>query len=123
MSSPAEIELGHKVDLYQFYISAYTKGIAFFLAITGALLKFAVDSDDYRQLFSLAGLACNAAVLIPLIFGAFHERRMAAHHRRLAKATGTTFISTAALKMLVWATAVFWAILCLMWVYVLLWLN
>jgi len=119
----AKVELEHRVNLYQFYIGTYTKGIAFFLAITGALLKFALDSEQYRSVFSWAGLLCNAAILIPLIFGIAHERKIAAAFKRLAESTGTTRISTGPLRILAIATVVFWSILCVGWVYVLFWLQ
>jgi len=123
MNEEAKAELEHRVSLYQFYIGSYTKGIAFFLAITGALLKFAVDSTEYRSVFAVVGLLCNAAVLIPLLYGARHERQIARDFTRLAEATHTKSISTGPLRMLVVATATFWVILCVGWLYVLLWLK
>ena len=120
MNEEAKVELEHRVSLYQFYIGTYTKGIAFFLAITGALLKFALDSAEYRVIFAAAGLICSASILIPLGYGAHHERQIARDFTRLAEGTNTRSISTGPLRMLVVATAIFWAIVCLGWLYVLL---
>jgi len=56
MDETAKIELEHRVKLYQFYLGCYIKGIAFFLAITAALLKFALDSTKHSRIFSWAGI-------------------------------------------------------------------
>lgn len=118
----AKIELEHRVALYQFHLGSYIKGVAFFLAITGALLKFGLDSELYRAVFSWAGLMCNFAILIPLIFSFVHERHIARDFDRLAIATKTATISTNPLRMLAIATTVFWLILSAGWIYVIFWL-
>lgn len=123
MNENAKIELAHRVGLYQFYISQYTRGIAFFLAITGVLLKFAIDSQQYRFIFSLIGVICSLAVLIPLLFGFWHESNIASDFKRLAQKTKTEMISTAPLKMLSIATAVFWSIVFFGWLYVMICLK
>lgn len=51
MDEPSKFELVQRVRLYQFYIDCYIKGIAFFLAITAALLKFAMDDKSNRTVF------------------------------------------------------------------------
>jgi hypothetical protein len=123
MKESDKIELEHRVNLYQFYIDQYTKGIAFFLAITGALLKFAIDSKNYRTIFSAIGILCSLAVLIPLLFGFNHESSMSKDFGRLAQNTGTKKISTTPLKMLAIATAIFWIIVFLGWLYLMIFLK
>ena len=61
MDEAAKLELGHQVDLYQFYIGSYIKGLAFYIAVTGALLKFALDEMQYRRVFTSAGLLVSMA--------------------------------------------------------------
>jgi hypothetical protein len=123
MNEAARLELDHRVRLYQFYIDCYIKGAATFLAIMAALLKFAVDAGTYRSVFSVAALVCCAAILIPLSFGVFDERRMSRDFIRLAAATGTVAISTAPLRMLSAAVAVFWLIVACGWFYILVWMK
>ena len=122
MNESAKLELEQRVRLYEFHVGAYIKGIAFYLAITGVLLKFAVDTVQYRTVFAAAGLLCSFAILIPLMFGLRHERVMRRRFVELAEATGTNPISTSPLLMLSVATASFWMIVSAGWVYVLHWL-
>ncbi|MDZ4287355.1 MAG: hypothetical protein U0984_05325 [Prosthecobacter sp.] len=119
MDESSKFELEQRVRLYQFYVDCYIKGIAFFLAITAALLKFAMDSKPYRTVFAVAAIICTLSILIPLIFGMVDERKMARDFRRLAEATKTTPTSTAPLRMLAIATAYFWLIVFGGWIYIL----
>ena len=121
MAESARVELELRVRLYEFYVGSYIKGIAFYLGITGILLKFAVDSENYRSTFCAAGILCAVAVLVPLVFGSVHERAMRVRFRELAKATDTEAISTSPLRMLVFATVVFWVIIAGGWVYIWQW--
>lgn len=111
--------------LYQFYIDCYIKGIAFFLGITAALLKFALDSDSagHRTIFALAAITCTVAILIPLVFGIVDESRMAADFRRLAEATKTRPISTVPLRVLSITTGCFWIIVFSGWIYIFGWMR
>jgi dihydrodipicolinate synthase/N-acetylneuraminate lyase len=123
MDEAAKLELEHRAKLYQFYVDCYIKGIAFFLGITAALLKFAIDSADHRATFSVAGILCSLVVLIPLRYAFAHQKTMAADFQRLAKATQTKPISVEPLHMLVRATTGFWIIIALAWVYIPVWLR
>jgi hypothetical protein len=123
MEETAKTELENQVTLYQFYVSTYTKGIALYLAITGALLKFAIDSKEYRQVFGAAGLLSAIAILIVLGFGIAWERITAKEFRRLAVTTGTTCISTAPFRALTVAVAAFWVLVFIGWFYILFWLE
>jgi hypothetical protein len=122
MDESDKFELEQRLRLYQFYIDCYIKGIAFFLAITAALLKFAVDAKSYRTVFAVAAIMCTVAVLIPLVFGLIDERKIARDFRRLAETTQTKPISTAPLLMLSIATAYFWLIVFGGWIYILCWM-
>lgn len=122
IDEPVKLELDHRVKLYQFYVELYVKGIALYLGITSVLLKFAVDSTSYREVFCVAGLACAFAILIPLFFAYQHERTLRADFDRLAKASGINAISTSPLLYLSHATTCFWFIIFMGWFYVLLWL-
>jgi hypothetical protein len=122
MDESAKLELEHRVRLYQFYIDCYIKGMAFFLGITAALLKFAVDSIPYRNIFAVAAIGCTLTILIPLIFGMVDERRIARDFKRLAELTKTAPISTAPLLMLSVAVATFWVIILGGWIYVIRWM-
>ena len=119
MDDASKTELDHQVTLYQFYLGTYTKGIALFLAITGALLKFALDSKEYRQVFGMAGLASAIAILIIIGYAVFWERITAKEFKRLAEATGTTPISTAPFRALAVAVAAFWVLVFVGWIYIL----
>lgn len=122
MEETSKIELENQVTLYQFYVATYTKGLALFLAITGALLKFALDSKEHRQVFGTAGLLSAIAVLIVLGFGIAWERTTAKEFRRLAMTTGTTCISTSPFRALTVTVAVFWVMVFIGWLYILFWL-
>ena len=119
MDESAKLELEHRVRLYQFYLDCYIKGIAFFLGITAALLKFAVESSLSRATFSLAGVLCSLVILIPLVFAYTHEKALSAEFLRLAEATRTRPISTSPLRMLTRATTLFWVIIAGGWCYLL----
>ena len=122
MDESSKFELEQRVRLYQFYIDCYTKGIAFFLSIMTALLKFAVDSKLYRPVFARAAIISTLAILIPLLFSIAQQRKIAQDFRRLAKATKTTPISAAPLLMLSIVTACFWLIVLGGWIYILCWM-
>jgi hypothetical protein len=123
MDESAKFELEQKVDLYKFYLSSYLKGIAFFLAIIGALLKFSVDSVAYRGVFSAAGVICCAIVLVPILYGISHERKFRRDFVRLAELTNTKPVSTSPFRMLIVTTASFWVIVSAGWLYVYLCLK
>jgi hypothetical protein len=111
INESAKLELEQRVKLYEFYVGAYIKGIAFYLAITGVLLKFAMDCDRYRGVFSAVGLLCSFAILIPLWFAIRHERELQRRFLELAALTATKPISTSPLLVLSCATACFWVIM------------
>lgn len=118
----ASLELEQQVALYQFYLSAYLKGIAFYLAISGALGKFAADSESYRSELVWLGVLSSLAALIPLTYGFVHERYFRASFVRLADATATTPISTGPFRMLIAATTTLWAIVTFGWLFIWRWL-
>jgi hypothetical protein len=113
----AKFELEQAVGLYKFYLDAYIKAIAFFLAIAGFVAKAAIDSARDRGLFSTIGLVCNAIVLIPIGFGIYHERTISRSFIRLAQQTGTSALSTSPFRMMIVATCAFWIVLSAGWFY------
>jgi hypothetical protein len=123
MDEAARIELDHRVSLYQFYVATYTKGIALFLAVVGALLKFALDSKDHRAIFATAGLACTLAILIIIAYSLSYERDIAKDFARLGAATGTAPITSAPFRALSAAVLAFWILVLVGWVYILFWLR
>jgi len=123
MNERAKFELEQRVDLYQFYLSSYMKGLAFFLAITGVLLKFAVDNREYRSIFSWAGILCSLAALIPIIFARNQERGFSSNFQRLAESTGTVPINTMPFRMLINVVLAFWIVVVLGWLYIFGWLH
>jgi hypothetical protein len=123
MNESAKFELEKRISLYQFYLDLYTKGIAFFLTITGALRKFAFDSQSNRNIFVGSGLLATIVFLIPLAFGLFHARTMQKDFNRLGDATGTVPFSVSPLQMLVSCVAVFWILVFGGWVYIIAWLK
>ena len=118
LNDPARQELDHQVQLYQFHVGSYIRGIAFFLAINAVLMKFALDDKSQRLLYSVVAMLCALAILIPLRFGFRHGAKLAADFERLAKATGTQPVDTSPLAMLVRATFWFWLIIFSVWVYI-----
>lgn len=122
MNEVAKLELDHQVILYQFYVATYTKGIALFLAITGALLKFALDSAEHRSIFATAGIVCSVAILIVFFYGLAYRRATQVEFTRLAEAAGTKPISTKPFAALTATAGAFWVVVLAGWVYVLLWL-
>src|SRR5688572_8270838 len=119
MDESAKTELEHHVRLYQFHVDCYIKGIAFFLAITAALLKIAVDSQTFRVPFAIGALLCTVAISLPIVFGFTHEKRLVEEFQRLAVATKTRPLSTAPLRMLARTAAFFWFIVAGGWIYIL----
>ena len=87
MEETSKIDLDNQVTLYKFYVGTYTKGVALFLAITGVLLKFALDSKEHHQVFGSAGLISTIAIFIILGYGIAWERITSEEFKRLAKAT------------------------------------
>ena len=118
MRDAARFELEKRVDLYQFYLGAYLKGIAFYLAITGALLKFAIDNDTYRNIFGYAGILVSLAVLVPLLFSMRHEKSFKNEFARLATATRTQAIETSPFLMLIRVVVAIWAVVFAGWLYI-----
>ena len=117
MDDAAKFDLEQTIGLYKFYLDAYIKAIAFFLAIAGFVAKAAIDSERDRALFATVGLICNGIVLIPIAFGIYHERAIAKTFKRLAASTGTTTVTTAPFRMMIVATCAFWVVLSIGWAY------
>lgn len=123
MDDSAKIELENSVSLYQFHVNTYIKGIIVFLAITGALFKFSIESNEYRKIYAAAGILCGIAILIPLVFSFIHEKKIKEDFKRLAQTTNTNPISTSPLCMLSRVTAFFWVIISGAWWYILLYFK
>lgn len=123
MDESAKFELELRFKLYELYVNSFIKGIALFLAINGALLKFALDSVRYRSVFSLAAIFSFLVIVIPGVFALFHERVLSRDFARLASATNTSPISTVPLRMLAIATWIFWLCFFLGWIYIYGWLS
>ena len=115
----AKLDLQNHVTLYQFYVGAYIKGIAFFLAINAVLFKFALDDKPDRLLFSLVALGAGLAILMPLFFGRSHALGLADLFQKLSRRTETEVIDVSPLKMLVRTTAIFWSLIFVLWLYML----
>ena len=79
LHDPAGQELDHQVQLYQFHVGSYIRGIAFFLAINAVLMKFALDDKSQRLLYSVVAMLCALSILIPLRFGFRHVHKLAAN--------------------------------------------
>lgn len=116
-SDLAKMELDHRVALYQFHVSSYIRGVAFFLVINGVLFKFAIDDARNRDLYSMLALLCGAAITIPLIYSFWHIRAMKVEFQRLATLTSTTALSVSPLLMLSVVTTAFWFIIVGAWIY------
>ena len=122
----AKLSLAQRVGLYQFFVTSYMQGIAFFLTITGVLLKFALEREtNHRAVFVIAGLAFLLAACFPLLGARRYERDMAKRFQRLAAQTSTEPVDTTPLRNLIYATWVFWVIIAVGWAYVcwLWWTN
>lgn len=113
----AKLELKTHTELYQFYINCYLKGAAVFLAIMGALFKFALDPTPHRRVFAVAGLSGCALIVFPLIFAFSQERRFRADFNQLANRT-KFLISTSAFFMLCITVTGFLAVVIAGWLYV-----
>jgi len=118
MDDGAKFELEQLTGLYKFYLDAYIKGIAFFLAIASFIAKTALDSLAHRVFFGLAGMTTSTAVLIPLIFSIWHERHLCDQFRQLAKMTATTPVSTAPFRILIVGTSALWLLVFAAWIYI-----
>lgn len=120
ISESAKLEYERQVELYQFHVGAYIRGIAFFLAINALLLKFAIDDLVNRTMFAIFALSCGLAILIPLVFSFCHVRNIRKDFQRLAVLTKTQPISVAPFVMLSSVTLAFWIIIFGAWGYLLL---
>ncbi len=118
--TPARLELELQVGLYKFYLDCYLKGIALFLAIAGALLKFAVDSPHGGRIFAYAGLGSSLSVVVPLLYGVAHARRFARDFARLGALTGSRPISVGPFYMFIAVSALFLSMVIAGWAYLVL---
>ena len=64
MDERIKYELDQKIEVHHNYFSNALKLMAFFLAIMGALLKFAIESPKYSDVFCIAGAVISAIAMI-----------------------------------------------------------
>lgn len=115
-------ELDLRSEMYRFYFSAYVRAIFLWFGVNGALLKFAIDAQKYRGVFSVAALLSSLFFFPLLIYGFVHMRRMTREFESLAESTGVRVSTEPAMAVGIVSTC-FWFIGVLGWIYLALYLT
>lgn len=108
-------ELKLRVDLYKFYIDGFIKGITIFLGLQGALFGFAVAQEPHHLLLASIGFVCCLPITLVLLTGYQQEGEFRADFVRLAARANQKVLSTNPLRMLIFATGVFWLFVMAAW--------
>ena len=119
MDGNVKFQIEHDTDLYKFYITNYLKVIAFYIAINGALLKFAVDSAQYRSVFCLAALLYSLVLGPVVVFGIFQNRSFQSRFKKYSASSEIDSISTAPGYLLGTIASFFWTATVIGWLYIL----
>lgn len=120
MENNETFELKQLLSLYEFYISSYIKGLAFYITITGALIKFSLEAEviSNRIIFSIAGLTVNLISLCIIMFAFFHRKDMQSSFQKLSSQTGTSLVKTSPFNMLIYASLGLWLLTTIGWIHI-----
>jgi len=119
MDNNTKFQIEQDTDLYKFYITSYLKAIAFYIAINGVLLKFAVDSTQYRSVFCLAALLYSLVLGPVIVFGMFQNRSFRSRFKKYSASSGIESVSTAPGYLFGTISSFFWIATVVGWIYIL----
>ncbi len=116
MNEEAKLELELRFRFFELYLNTSMKGLAFFIALQGALLTLAARDRGSQEMFSVAALIMCISTLIPLHGSLKVLKKMEGHFERLAAQTGTALIELRIAWVFWLGTLTFWALSVVGWI-------